>query len=262
MELSLDGMIDETVSSGIAPISVSFTKVYDGYSERPNAYIGETQLFTSDSGVIDSTALEALDNSPLGFEVFKSALKKVMRVWVDTRENETPPAYLVVKAPIGLLFQDGLYDTLKAICEEEDLKEPEKICFKFTQKILADDRDKIKAGLRDVKAAGFLVGISGFGGEDFPATALFDVKADIVFLTPEMTARLTDRADSGAAMNLLVFVRSMGVETIAEGVKDDDTNRQLQKAEALGMIPDKAYEGEFNFNFDKATADEIVGMEN
>ena len=261
MELTLDGMIEETVSTGIAPISVSFTKIYDGYSERPNAFRGEVRIFTSDSGVIDSKALEELDEKPLGVEIFKRALRKVARVWVDARENEIPPAYLVVKAPIGLLFEDELYETLKKICEEEDLKEPEKIAFEFPQRLLAKDREAIKTGLKDVKAAGFLVAISGFGGEDFPATALFDVKADIVFLTPEMTARLTDRAASGAAMNLIVFVRSMGVETIAEGVKDDDTNRQLQKAESLGMIPDEGYEGEFSFDFSPATAEEVISYQ-
>lgn len=258
MELTLDGMINETVLSGIAPISLSFTKIYDGYSDRPCAYRGEMEIFTSDSGVLTQEAIKELDENPLGAELFKRALRKLFRVFIDSREIETPPAYFTVKAPIALLLEKDLYDTLKEIIKEEDLKEPEKIIFEFSQNILSKDRNMVKAGLKDIKAAGFLTAISGFGGEDFPATALFDINTDMVFLNPEMTARLTDRANSGAAMNLIVFVRSMGVEVISEGVKDDDTIRQLQKAEALGIIPEKSYEGEFNFDFEKAIAETII----
>ena len=55
MEL-FDRLVKETVSSGIEPVTLNFTGIYDCYSARPVAYGTETEMFSSVNGKIKNIA--------------------------------------------------------------------------------------------------------------------------------------------------------------------------------------------------------------
>ena len=65
--------------------------------------------------------------------------------------------------------------------------------------------------------------------------------------TPEVTALAVDRNKEDVLPSLVRFLRSMNVETIAAGVKNDDEIRELNKMECYGVLSDATYEGRFSF---------------
>ena len=55
-----------------------------------------------------------------------------------------------------------------------------------------------------------------------------------------------DRNKPGVLASLIRFVRSMDVQVVGEGAKDDDIIRELNKAECFGFIPTPSYCGKFD----------------
>lgn len=243
MEL-FDRLVKETVSSGIEPVTLNFTGIYDCYSARPVAYRTETEMFSSVNGKIKNIA-DKTDKTETGKNFSIHNVRKAIRCIKAMTAAERRFSWISVTGTTAFLTQDDLYSVADGIFKEENFTETGKLCIEFSKNILNADRDKVLKGLADLKVLGIKTVISGVAADGFPTSALLDVAVDHVILTPEITALALDRNKPGVLSSLIRFLRSMDVSVIAEGVSDDDTLRELNKAECFGFIPSKNYSGRF-----------------
>ncbi len=235
MEL-FDRLVNETVSSGIEPVTLNFTGIYDCYSARPVAYRTETEMFSSVSGKIKEAA-EKVDKTETGKNFTAHNIVKAIRCIKAMVAEKRRISWISVSATTAFLTQDDLYSALDNIFKAENFTENDKLCLEFSKSILTAEREKVLKGLADLKVLGVKTVISGVAADDFPTSALLDVAVDTVILTPAITGLALDRNKPGVLASLIRFLRSMDVSVIAEGVTGDDELRELNKAECFGFVP-------------------------
>lgn len=266
MEVS-EEIVYETVYSGIPPIGLTGSAVYNGYNDLVMAFRTTTDVFTADFGAMrgdEDGVFLALDDTDTGRKLTeRNIIKAVRAVGRINEERAADPTseklvFLSVKGTTSFLTQSGLYDAVSGLIERanEELPvkaSPRQICVEFSPSVFSADRAEVKRGIADLKALGVRAAVCGYGEDGFPVAALMDVPFDLVFVSPVATALTLDRNRPGALNSLISFLHSLGMECVADGVNTDDEIRELGKAEILGVIPTETYIGEFKFILGKVT---------
>ena len=245
MEL-FDRIVTETVQSGIEPFQLTFTGIHDCYTGMPVAYRSETDIFCSATGKLSGNYVQKIDLTETGKEFSLRNIIKAMRCVKELSDRKRKTAWISVQATTSFLTQNDLYSVVNAAIEKENFSQPEKICVELSKNIFSADRDSVRKGIADLKVLGFKTMISGFAADGFPTSALLDIPIDIAVFAPEITDLALDRNKPGVLASLIRFVRSMDVQVVGEGAKDDDIIRELSKAECFGFIPAPSYYGKFD----------------
>ncbi|MBO4572635.1 MAG: EAL domain-containing protein [Clostridia bacterium] len=241
-----DRIVNETAESGIAPLELKFTAIHDCYNSRPLAYRTETELFCSAIGKMNDF-IEKIDSNVTGKEFsYRNIIRSIDAIRAMEQAGRKIN-YVSISATTSFLTQESLYEVLKDLFDRESFTKTDKICLEFTKNVLSSDREAVRKGLADLKVLGVKTMISGFASDGFPTSALLDVAVDSVILAPEITALSLDRNKPGVLSSLIRFIKSMDVAVIAEGVRNDDELRELNKAECFGFIPADDYSGRFVF---------------
>ena len=241
----------ETTRSGIAPLSMGYIGIYNGYAEFPIAYRGEASVFTTATGVVERAADKA-EGTATGVKLSIRAAVHAIRLMRELIDRDSPVKIVFVKACASLFYENELSETLSSVISAEDLASPEKICLEFSAAALggalgnAEGVEALKRGFSEIKAAGFTAAISGVS-DKFPFALLADIKPDHVFLSPEITAMSQDRTKKGVLEAIIALMHTIGVKVIAEGVESDEAIRDLISVEAFGFIPSEGYTGGYVF---------------
>lgn len=247
MEL-FDKIVTETVRSGNEPLKLTYVGIYDGHLGRSIAYRTQTEIFSASFGTVSQESAEKADLTPTGCSLTERNVIHAARELKTIMEAGIAPEWISVKASTSFLLSENPYDVLAGILDKEQCDKPEKICFEFNRNIFGADREKVRKSLADLKTLGFKTLLGNFATDGFPITTLLDVPVDHVVLTPEVTALALDRNKEDVLPSLVRFLRSMNVQTIAAGVRDDAEIKELNKMECYGLLPVESYTGRFTFS--------------
>ena len=238
-----DRLVNETVSTGIEPVSLKYTAIYDCYTADTVAYTTETELFSSASGVISDLG-DKLANEDISVDICFHGIAKAIRFIKKTCEADGKLRWVAVKGTEKFLTQNDLCAALEKLFKEKDFSATDKLCIDFSESILNADRKSVIKGIADLKVLGIKTTISGITANS-PLTALSEVNADAAVLSSELTGFATDRNKPAVFSSLVRLLKAMDVAVIADGVRTDDEIRELNKCECMGFIPAKEYSGKF-----------------
>lgn len=253
-----DRIVSETVQSGVEPLQLTFTGIHDCYTGATVAYLTDTDVFCSATGTISDCYIEKIDLTETGKDFSLRNLIKAMRCVKELTEKKKKADWISVHATTSFLTQNDLYSVVKAAVEKENFSQPEKICVELSDNVFSADRESVRKGIADLKVLGFKTLISGFAADGFPTSSLLDISFDVVVLAPEITALATDRNKPGVLDSLIRFARSMDVQVVGKDALDDDTIRELNKAECFGFIPASSYYGKFDPEKGKRPFDKVL----
>ena len=237
----VEKIIAETLESGIKPINRKFRGVYDGYGERPIAYLTETEVFTTASGLLNGYE-SAIENAKIGIKWSIGNVKGAFRALGVLEAADNHPTFLT--ASVTKSFLKANVHELLAEFEEIDAAKKERIVLTFAESATEDER--ALKGISEARGAGFKTAIKDFGGNR-SLSALNAAPTDYVFFSPEMTALAGDRNKPGVFNAFASLLRSLRTEIILTGVKNDETIRESIATECFGIMPAENYRGEFDF---------------
>ncbi len=112
---------------------------------------------------------------------------------------------------------------------------PRDLCFKFSSKLLESSSENIQKSLKDLKLLGIQTMIYGFASKNCPVMRLTEICPDIVMIAPEVTAYTDDRNKPSLIPSFVQFMKSVGVEVMAEGKLDKEQKRTLGRIGVLGI---------------------------
>lgn len=248
-------IITETLASGIEPLQRSYKGVYDGYDDRPVAYLTETAVFTTETGVLTGYE-DAINENDTGRRWSLSNITAACRAIERLAEGDKHPAFLTAAVTKSFLEGDVAKDL--ADLEEAGIR-GDGICLLVNEKDLAAD-SRAADGVAEARSFGYKTAIYGYSGTQ-SLLSLTATPADYVFLAPEITALAEDHNKPGLFTALTTLLRSLRTEIILCGVKNDDTIRDAIAAECFGVVPDPSYEGEFAFPKENLDIDTILSDE-
>lgn len=243
----LEEQVNRMLEEKIEPIELRFQPIYECYNCNHVAYRGAAQVNSLIYGVLDpGDYAEAAEMSEQGVALALASIEKAMRV-VNTlkRTHRRYVQWVSVLCPTAALLEKDIYDRLKKLVDAQRFRYAGMICLEFDADVLRLRSDRTYAALDDIKAAGFRVAIRGCGSPDFSLTDLLTFTPDAVFMDPDFIDLLNDRDRTAAVPAMIRYVKSLGIAVVAEGVRDDDMLREMNKIECLGFIPAPDYSGKF-----------------
>lgn len=255
MPIAIENIINETLASGVEPLRRLYKGVYDGYDDEPIAYVSETEVFLTSTGVITDYDA-AIDDKEVGKRWSVSNVAAAHRALNAIREAGKKAVF--VAAFVTKSFLEGDVEGALSALEEEGIT-GESLVIAFRERVLLTSSKAIN-GVATLRAMGYKAAVYGFSGEQSLAT-LTAAPVDYVFFAPELTAFSGDRDKPGLFTAVTTLVRALRTSIVLCGVKSDDVIRDATAAECFGVMPDQTYEGEFSFPKTGLTLDEVLGGE-
>lgn len=239
----VERVVTETLASGVAPLRRVYSGVYDGYGEAPIAYVTETQVFTTETGIITGY-VDAIERSEVGIRWSVSNIKNAFRTVAKLVNKDVRPAF--VTAPVTESFmKDEVITHLDNI--DDYGYDHSSVCLTFSEKAVIEGGSKVAEGIAAARSMGYQTAIADFSGAQSLA-AMTEVKVDVLFFAPSLTASIGDRNKPDFFAALIGLVKSLRMEIILTGVDGDDEIREATAAECFGVMPSDNYSGEFSFS--------------
>ena len=243
----LDQYVEQMLDEKMEPIELFYQPIYECYNCNHVAYRATTQVNSLIYGVLtpDEYA-EASDMAKQGIGLMLASVEKAMRVVNQFRRSHRRYVeWVSVLCPTAALLTPDIYARLKELIDDQKFRQPNKICLEFGEDVLRLRSEQVYTALRDIKATGFKVAVRNCGTGDFSLADLLTFTPDVVFMNDEFIGLINDRDHAAAVPAMIRYVKALGIAVIAEGIKDDDMLREMNKIECFGFIPSLDYGGKF-----------------
>ena len=242
---TLAAHVAESVTAGVAPLEMRYCQINSCYRRLPIAYRSFTYINSVIEGVLSPEKYSfASDSSDRGIRLAKWNIKEAVRALRSFEAAGRHVEFVTARCPAKLCLVDDLYEWMKNVLEEIDFHEPQKLCLEFSQSILFEDLEKVRASVLAMKLLKVKTLMTGCGEADCPVTSLLQIPVDYVLLAPHITALTDNRNKGGAVSAFLAFLRSLPVQVIGDGVMNDSQIRALSRADTFGYVPSSGYVGE------------------
>lgn len=243
-KLTKEEYIQMTIDSEIKPLELRYTAINDCFSKMPVAYKTEPSINSVVMGKITTDMFSSkIKNTSEETELAEWAIAEAMRNYNEFISKGRHPKYISVKVPASLLDKPGLYETMKRLMEENSFTEPEKICLDFSSDLLVKPTEQRRVSILDLKLLKVKTMVDGAGNDDFQISNLLKLPIDMAIVSPKMVSLINNRDNPMVFASFIAYLRSMRVQFIADGIKDDEPLPTLSRSECLGYMAVDSYSG-------------------
>lgn len=241
------GYVNATIEAGIEPIEMRFAQINTVYPPEPVAYRSFTYLNSVTAGVTGPELYAPLsDASEAGIKLAKWNITHALRAARKMQLAGRRIQFVTARCPYEICFEGSLYDTVKALAEEQGLS-PETICLEFPSGTLrvkrTQERQQIRQAFLDMKLLGVKTMISGIGDSDISPAEFFEIPADLYVLDPSITSMAAGKIKGASVAALAAFLKSLSAEIVGDGVYNDSQMNALLKNDCRYYIPSSGYRG-------------------
>lgn len=239
-----DLAVTRTLDSGVTPIALKFQPVYDTENSRPVGYRGRAYINSILYGVLTpEDYLAEADGEEIGAEFALRNIRYTLSCLDSCGTDSTSLRFVSLQCPTSLLQKDSLRGRLAHLAELAGAGTAGKICLEFGETALFAEDEAVKKALADIRVAGYQTLFRNYGGPRFPMASLVDLRPDWVLLQKETIALLEDREKASSVSAFVRFARSLGIEVVADGARDDGAIRELHSLECNAYLPAPDYHG-------------------
>lgn len=240
----LDVCATRTLDCGVVPIELGVRAMYDCYSSRVAGYRIRAYINSILYGSLSpEDYFASIEHDAVGADFAKRNLRAVIKAAPGISGEAPEPEIISVQCPQAILEGEGIYDILRAVGRGADAKIIKKMCLEFDGNLLCGDVRRLERIFADIRAAGWKIAVGGYGQRSFPMAALADVPPDVVYMSAETVAMLSDREKAASARAFIRFATGLGIKVVAEGVTDDGQLRDLGSSECFAYMPSTEYMG-------------------
>ena len=241
------------VESGVTPIEVEYTPVSDLYGDETKALILHYSVHSLSVGEITEETAEKIQGTA-SVDLFFRLMDKAYTLITRLRTIGSSIKWIAVPCPQAVLKCTDAGERIKKITHG-DLKI--KGLRVLIRKSMLSDKSAVKAFMSEMGNEGIKTVIEGFGDEDFPLQDMLGYLPDSLIMTG-LIDELTSKTKSAGIRALIDYGKSLQADVIAYGVNTDEEVRELRAADIFGLIPSEHYEGVFNFNGQRVTAETLL----
>lgn len=261
-ELPKPDYVKMTISGGILPLEMRFSGIYDCYSKKAIAYFSYTYINSVLSGIIPPEKYNySADLSLKGIELSKWNIIHAIDAIKGFNEEKRKIKFITARVSPKMLLVDDLFNYLKEIFEKEGFTEHEKLCLEIPKTVLFEDEEKVRLALLNLKLLKVKSMMTGFGEKDTPISMLMNLPFDYVTFAPWLSRKIGNVDEGSKVMALLAYIKTLGVEVIANGILSDDQISVLVREEAFGFIPSTRFKGTKEFTKLRMTLKDAIEEE-
>ncbi len=164
---------------------------------------------------------------PIGRWVLREACRQAER-WARGRPGHKPLGVAVNISPRQLQDPAIVDDVSRALADSG--LDPSGLTLEITEGVFVDDMDTALERLGELKRLGVSLALDDFGAGFSSLGYLSRMPIDILKLDKAFIAELGNEQERGLASGVVALARSLGIDTVAEGVEHADQVRELQAA--------------------------------
>lgn len=231
----LDICVTRTIDSGVVPIELRFTPIYDCLFSNVAGFRGQVSVNSVLYGVLTpQDYLPALEEDrELATAFTARSLRAVLSTLSRLRPETRDLSCITIRCPMTLVKKGALPAEPARILRGAEPRHAAMICLTFGQELLHLPKKTLGDVLLYIRSLGCKVAVEGYGREDFPMTALPYGVPDLLIMT-EPAAPGEDDARLAAYVS---FAKSLGAQVLAEGVGTEGRLRQLNSAQCDVYTP-------------------------
>jgi diguanylate cyclase (GGDEF)-like protein len=164
---------------------------------------------------------------PIGRWVLHEACRQAER-WARGRPGRAPLRVAVNISPRQLLDPGLLTDVSRALTDSG--LDPSALTLETTEGVFIQDMDDALERLRALKRVGVLLALDDFGSGFSSLGHLSRMPIDLLKLDQAFIAELGTEHERGLVSGVIQLARSLGIDTVAEGVEKADQVSELKAA--------------------------------
>lgn len=229
----LDIFATRTIDSGVVPIELKFTPVYDCLFSGVAGFRGRAVVNSVLYGsLLPSDYLPALEEDrDLAVAFTARSLRTVLLDLSRLRPETRDISFISVQCPVSVVKRGTLPTELARPLRGAEPGHAGLICLEFGPELLRLPKKTLTELLLSVRALGCKVAVSGYGREAFPMFALSHAAPDLLIL-PEPAFREEAWLTAFAS-----FAQSLGARVLAEGVGSEAQLKRLNAARCDEYTP-------------------------
>lgn len=253
--------LEMAIASGILPMETRYSQINHPYRKVPIAYRSFTYLNSIVSGVVPPEKYSyASDATELGVRLSRFNIEAAMRAVRKMESAGRKIEFITARCSPSLALEADLYEWMRALMEENNFDEPDKICLEFPQSLLYENAERVKLSLLGMRLLKVRTMISGCGADDCPVANLIDLPVDLVLLDPRLTQMLSSRVKNRVVLQFIQFLRALPTDIVADGTLNDEQIASLSRSDCFGYIPASNYSGNVIHGRLRMTLDEATSQ--
>ncbi len=220
-ELMPDTQTVQTTVGGLRAVELSFRPTLDIQGGTNIGFISRTHLNTPGLGILMPEVYRPVaDSSGLSGELFELELMQLMEAVKGLTESSVIFKWVSIRIPIGVLKDGGSAEQADKMCQKYAVATNE-IAFVVPPEVLLDTSEDVVKGISRLRRHGYHMILPDFGDNGCPFLKLSELEVDYAFIAPSVIAQVAqkDRTDK-AVEGIIGYIKSMGVEPVADGVKN------------------------------------------
>ena len=233
--LNISELVSKTVSSGVAPMRLTYKAVRNCRSFNAVAYRASIEINSLEFGTLTENEFwEVAEKNDAGNRLCDWAIKEIVSHREKFENASRHPAWISIRCPVAYVEREDFYEHVRSLagrCEQDDIK----ICLEFSEKLLYLG-DKAKQAMLDLKLIGVNSMIVCDNADTCPFFRLSEIPVDLVLLSVGMTKTVSDKNKPATMSSLIQFLRSLGIDAVANSVPDTEERLNLARAECVGYV--------------------------
>ena len=223
----------QTTVDGVRAVEIHLRNIRDISRGDIIFFQSRTQLNTPGLGsLMPEEYRETAEATGQADDLFELELLQAIDVSKRLIERDFYFQWVSVYMSPRVLADSGLERKLMKMIEESDYPSG-KICFEIPSSLLEEEEidKKIPENIVKIRNRGFHFLLEGFGADNCPIMKLSNFEVDYCLLHHDVTRYIgkNNRADS-AVNSIINFVKEMGVEPIADGIRDSKQAEMLYES--------------------------------
>lgn len=154
-------------------------------------------------------------------------MEEGVRQFAKWRQNQENSIVLSINVSAIQYMRDGFVDELLQVLNTYQVQ-PREVELEITESVLIEDFEKVTAKLRSLRGYGIRVSLDDFGTGFSSLSYLKKLPIDTLKIDKSfIDTVLSDRATRVITESIISMVRTLGLETIAEGVEQEQQYKYL-----------------------------------
>lgn len=231
----LDIFVTRTIDSGVKPIELGCTPIYDCLFSGNVGLYGAVKVNSVLYGSLDAgDYMPALEEDRESAAAFTARNLRVALAGLARLPSQVHDLSLVtLPCPVSLVKKGALAPELTRLLRAAEPRCAEQVCLVFDRALLALHRKTLQDLLLHVRSLGCKVAVSGYGSEDFPMSVL-------PYAAPDLLIMEKAKGQRSFPKGMAAYVRFAGglqIRVLARGVESGQELKQLNDAECAYYTP-------------------------
>ncbi len=230
LQAATDSEEIQTTVDGVRAVDMHLRNIREISSGDVVFFQSRTQLHTPGLGTLMPEAYrETAEATEQANELFELEVMQAIDISKRLMERDFFFRWVSVYMPLRVLVDSRIERKLLSLFESNEYPTG-KITFALSGNILDEKSDdkRISENILKLRNRGFHFLLEGFGADNCPMMRLSSFEVDYCLLHHDVTRYIGQSTRADNAVNSIVgFVREMGAEAIADGIKDSSQAEKL-----------------------------------